>query len=205
MSLIILDMGSGNTCKNDLSVIMQMIDEVPRSRRHEIILKWQLFKGAEENIPLSHTSFNFAYEYAEMQGFRTTASVFDAESLDFLVKHYYIPFIKFANDPSLRNLMYVVPRNIPIYASYDGQDWKDPIKPDVLMCCVSDYPATLERYYTKFSIDDLSGAVSDHTVGTKLFRHYQPQIWEKHYKLKDSTGLDAGEFAITPEELEGVL
>jgi hypothetical protein len=38
-----------------------------------------------------------------------------------------------------------------------------------------------------------------------LFRKFEPEIIEMHYKLPDSTGLDAGPFARTPEQLAEIL
>jgi sialic acid synthase SpsE len=204
MKQIILDCGSGNTCSNDLSCVMQMIDSVPKLDGPEIILKWQLFKEAGENIPLERGIFDFAYAYGRARGFKTTASVFDFDSLYFLLQ-YGIPFVKIANNRQLDYLTGFVPRNIPIYLSWDGTD--EPIYPfiDELLSCESKYPATIADYYTHFSTCELEDAVSDHTVGTELYRRYQPRIWEKHFKLPDSAGLDAGPFAITPAELEELL
>jgi hypothetical protein len=48
-------------------------------------------------------------------------------------------------------------------------------------------------------------AISDHTTSWDLFNKYNPEIIEWHYKLSDSIGLDAGDFARTPEQLKEVL
>ena len=49
------------------------------------------------------------------------------------------------------------------------------------------------------------GPISDHTTDFQLYNKYKPKIYECHYKLEDSTGLDAGEFARTPEQLAEIL
>jgi sialic acid synthase SpsE len=201
MRQIILDCGSGNTCLNNMSYVIQMIDSVPKLNGPEIILKWQLFKEAGENIPLEREIFDFAYAYAEIQGFKTTASVFDIESLQYLLR-YNVPFVKIANSSHLEYLIKKVPFQIPVYLSWDGmRDFTYPFF-DETLACVSEYPAKIETYIELFDEKDLHDAISDHTIGLELFKKYKPYIWEKHYKLKDSTGLDAGPFAITPDELK---
>ncbi|MDD5356257.1 MAG: hypothetical protein PHY56_06965, partial [Candidatus Omnitrophica bacterium] len=88
----------------------------------------------------------------------------------------------------------------------------------IALLCISEYPAKIEQYekafnkqhISKLSIDLIGKlnahcSVSDHIVGLNLYKKYQPQIWEKHFKLPKSTGLDAGPFAITPEELREIL
>ena len=219
-------MGSGNTCKNDIDYIKKMIDAVKAvdTGKHEIIFKWQLFCKAGANVPLKLGCFRHAYEYAEDLGYKTTASVFDKDSLRYLLS-YNVPFIKIANNRKLDWLIGEIPRKVPVYVSYgDKDDWiKRKYNPDVYMLCISKYPATIEDYRKAFgdyymtmphkayfSIFkdckelDIWG-ISDHTIGIDLFKTYNPAIWEKHLKLQDSIGLDAGEFAITPEELREIL
>ena len=110
----ILDMGSGNTSKNDINIIKKMIDalaEVDPERK--FIIKYQLFKDAPPNIPLEQGKFSFAHGYATGKGYKTTASVFDIESLNFLLQ--FDPcFVKIANRPDLYWLIGEVPRKIPI-------------------------------------------------------------------------------------------
>jgi sialic acid synthase SpsE len=201
---IILDMGSGNTCKNSVRYIMKMIDAVPYSTKYQIYLKWQLFKYAGDNIPLKPECFNFAYYYAQKRGLDTTASVFDRESLDLLLS-YRIPFVKIANNAKLEPLGFYVPKKVPIYLSRDGSRDVTIGFTKEIMACISKYPARVEDYIERFAPSDLRNAISDHTEGLELFKRYQPHVWEKHYKLEDSTGLDAGTFAITPEQLKEIL
>ncbi len=218
MSQIILDFGSGNTCKNDFGIVVQMIDELKAidTGKHEIIIKWQLFDKAGENIPLKHETFAFAYVFAKKRGYKTTASVFDKPCLDWLIK-FDIPFVKIANNRSLDWLIGEVPRRIPIYVSRTGNLSLKYHSNIILLSCISKYPALIEEYIREFNPpitggDHLSwhwnllaNAVSDHTASLDLFKKYQPAIWEKHYRLPDSTGLDAGPFAIMPEELREIL
>ena len=116
---IILDMGSGNTSKNDKGIIKEMIDQLNNydTRQHNVIIKWQLFQEAGENIPLNKNLFVFAIRYAQDKGYKTTASVFDEESLNFLLGFKdEIPFIKIANHEIYYYLIGLIPRKIKIYA-----------------------------------------------------------------------------------------
>lgn len=202
---IILDFGSGNTSKNNKQYVKQMIDELKKidTGKHEIIIKWQLFKEAGENIPLNHDIFDYAYQYAREIGYKTTASVFDKESLDFLLK-YDIPFVKIANNRMLDFLIYYIPQNIPLYISKDRDLFMEKKREKIEeLWCISKYPAMLKDYLD-LSLE--SGCnISDHTIDFTLFYRYQPKIIEFHYKLNYSTGLDAGEFARTPEMLSKIL
>jgi len=217
MALIILDAGSGNTCKNDGNYIKKMIDELVKvdTGKHEVVIKWQLFRDAPPNTRLDYYSFDFAYKYAKSKGYKTTASVFDKRSLSYLL-HFDIPFVKIANRPDLYWLAGEVPRKIPVYTSvgvkgktvWVTNDW---INTDIeTLACVSEYPATFQQYEEKFGSDLgytslLYRAISDHTTNFDLWHKYSPKIIEWHYKLADSTGLDAGEFARTPEQLKAIL
>jgi sialic acid synthase SpsE len=214
---IILDM-SANTFGDDLSYIMQMMDEIKEidTGKHRVVFKTQLFKSAPPNVPLKHEVFDFMYAYGKKLGYQVTSSVFDKESLDFLLK-YDVPFIKTANNRKFDYLIGEVPRKIQVYTSVSKLYWSDCDEIDtdsdysyqiIPLACVSKYPATIEEYEEKFPesyYNTLHNGVSDHTVGLTLFKKYQPLIWEKHYRLEGSTGLDAGPFAITPRELEEIL
>lgn len=222
MSRIILDFGSANTHKNDWDYLKKMIDELKAidTGKHEIIIKHQLFLEAGENIPLQHKIFTMAYDYAARLGYRTTSSVFDKESLNFLLE-YDVPFIKIANNRALDWLIGEVPRKIPIYTSIGATDNNlcakilfhtikgvaHPHDQVVPILCVSNYPAIIENYEIDFTRELLENCygISDHTTNFGLWYRYQPQIIEWHYKLKYSTGLDAGPFARTPAQLAEIL
>jgi sialic acid synthase SpsE len=209
MSQIVLDFSSGNTCRNDPSYIKRMIDELKAvdTGKHEVIIKWQLFEKAGDNIPLERKAFSYAYAYAKTLGYRTTASVFDGFSLHALMP-YDVPFIKIANNRKLDHLIGLIPRRFPVYVSVGSWTERASLHQysDVTaMFCVSKYPANIEEYEKTFSAFALRSNVSDHTIGLELFNKYKPDIWECHYKLDDSTGLDAGAFSKTPRELAEVL
>jgi len=136
--------------------------------------------------------------------------VFDLPSLKYLLT-FDIPFVKIANRPDIYWLAGEVPRKIPVYVSFPNVAalWKrQPVWTiEEPMWCVSKYPATFEEYDKILSADVIEAytAISDHTTDFKLWHKYQPAVIEWHYKLPDSTGYDAGEFARTPEQLKEVL
>jgi sialic acid synthase SpsE len=213
MSKIIIDLGSGNTCKNDFEYAKRMIDELKAvdTGKHEVILKWQLFLKAGGNVPLYPAVFSKAYHYAAKLGYKTTASVFGLKSLLFLLG-FDIPFVKIANIRALDWLVGEVPRKVPIYISvatqvdYIDMESKINEKIDEIMCCVSKYPAELDDYEIAHNrLDMMCKNISDHTTDFELFYKYKPHIIEWHYKLSNSTGLDAGAFSRTPEQLREVL
>lgn len=210
--MIILDFGSGETCKNDLAYIRRMIDDLAAvdTGRHYIIIKWQLFF---HDIPYSNRllarlekeSFDYAYNYAAMRGYETTASVFDDEALDFL-SQYKVPFIKIACREnlygyarSIREMSIIPVVSVPDDYEYDFPAFTYPL------ACVPRYPASIADYASRFSIATLKRGISDHTTSFELFERIRPAVYECHYKLADSTGPDAAEFARTPEALRRIL
>ena len=206
--MIILDFGSGNTCQNDFTIIRRMIDELKEvdTGKHEVVIKWQLFTDCPPNEPLHRRVFNYACAYAYKKGYQTTASVFDADSLQFLLT-YDIPFVKIANRPDLYWLAGEVPENIPVYYSVGDRFVEQDLGEgqDEILYCVSKYPATVSDYEDTFPAGGLCYAISDHTTDFTLYHKYKPSIYECHYKLNDSTGPDSGDFARTPEQLREVL
>ena len=205
-------MSSGNICKNNPDTILRMIKILSIiDPKRKFILKWQLFKKAGDNIPLLPSVFSYAYNIAMDYGFKTTASVFDIESLNFLLQ-FDIPFVKLANRPDLYWLIGEVPRKIPVIISRrNDKDYmiyiknkKDSLYVDEVMCCISEYPAKIVNYEKGFAEDFLRNGISDHTVDFSMYLKYRPQIYECHFKLPDSTGLDAGEFARTPEQISEI-
>ena len=208
MSLIILDM-SGNTIKNNLNIGRWMIDEVAKrdTKKHEIIFKAQLFEKEGNNVPLNKVIFANIYQHAKEKGYQMTASVFDIPSLEFLLM-FDVPFIKIACRPDLYWLIGEIPRKIPVYVSVELRIAKYPnntpkYENGILLGCVREYPGKLEDYLPNGGGHLI--AISDHTVGLELFRASAPTVWEKHLKLRDSTGPDAGPFAILPSELDGII
>ena len=199
---LILDMGSGNTCRNDMQTVRDMIDAIASvdTGRHEIILKWQLFKSAPPNIPLDPEIFNYAYLYA-LGRYQTTASAFDVPSLTIL-KWYDVPFIKIACRPDLYPL---IDDTSKYYVSVDH--WAGAkLKNINIMACVPKYPATIKEYETAFLPHLLRSAISDHTVGWELYNKYHPAVMEKHFVHKrDKSNPDAGAFAVTAKELKEIM
>jgi hypothetical protein len=164
-------------------------------------------------VPLSEWAF-------KVHRYKTTASVFDIQSLSFLLEcelPYKLPFIKIANNRKYDWLIGEIPRKYMVYKSVDkkqdllphGQYFHTMCMGDIPtdskfgietpLFCISEYPASIDKY------PDWCKYISDHTVGLELFHRNQPVIWEKHLRLEDSTGLDAGPFAITPRELGEIL
>jgi sialic acid synthase SpsE len=203
--MIILDFGSGNTCKNSKTTVKCMIDALANvdTGNNRIVIKWQLFKSAPPNVPLKHSIFNYAYKYAKSKGYETTASVFDLESLKELEK-YNVTFVKLACNSKLYYLRGITTE--PVIVSYPNSDaiWAD--EPDEYMCCVPEYPATNEEYIKRFANSELKHGISDHTAGWWLYKNFEPEIYEKHYVLEyDDANPDAGPFACTPETLREIL
>lgn len=205
--MTILDFGNGGTCHNDKATVTNMITGLAFvDPNRQSVIKWQLWdRGTEPQCTrLDWEMFNYAFEEADKRGFRTTASVFDKPSLDYLLT-YDIPFVKLANRPYLRHLARYVPRGIPLFISYSN-DYKggEYIPESYWLACVSRYPAE-EKSYLEFEDHCLEDGISDHTVGLDLWRKYHPTVWEKHYKLPTSTGPDAGPWCVTPDDLKEVF
>jgi len=200
MSRFIIEMGSGNTCRNDSGLIREMIDAVSEvdTGKHEVILKWQLFESAPPNVPLDIGKFAVAYSYASSLGYETTASVFDTRSIERLAS-FRVPFTKIACVPKLYGLIPQIKGTVYVSVS---EPMAEPAARIVQMACVRKYPASASDYQD-IGITD---AVSDHTVGWNLYRTWRPTVIEKHFVLRrDKDNPDAGPFAVTPAELSEVL
>jgi len=220
MSTIILDLSSGNTCRNNKTIVKQMIDAIKAidAGKHEIILKAQLSIPDGINLPLDHEIFDFMYRYGNEQGYKVTSSVADLESLKFLLQ-YDIPFVKLPNDRKLDWLIGEIPRKVPVYISYGTFDEYDEYNVRkregiTTLACISKYPAEAKDYVDTFGLINIRcerklsnlRRVSDHTCGLELFKKYQPIIWEKHFVLEhDPNNPDGGLFAILPCELAEIL
>lgn len=215
MAQIIFDI-SANTHKNDYDYYIKMMDELAKvnTGKHEIILKWQLFKASMTNIVANKNLFRELAEWCWYNwGLKTTASIFDVESLEWLLKvddgvPYSLPFIKIACNPDYYWLVDKIPRKYEVYISRYSKYFTnhkdyifhyDPYEDNIIQLeCVPLYPAYITQYTNAIYI-------SDHTIGLDLWYRNKPIIWEKHFKLPDSTGFDAGDWAITPEELSEIL
>ena len=208
---LVLDIGSGRSLP-DADTAIKLIDEVAKrdTKKHEVILKTQLFESAPPNVPLDHSVFSDAFWYAKEKGYQLTSSVFDLYSLRYLLlfddEKHRLPFIKIACRPELYWLIGEIPRRIPVYVSTnDYTQYLDSKGDNVTwMMCVPEYPATLTQYsvYSRYPPE----VVSDHTVGWGLLTEFEPEIIEKHVCLEHTPdNPDAGAFAVLPEELEEIL
>lgn len=202
---------SANTHKNNIDYFIKMLDAIKEvdNRKHEIIIKGQLFRHAGDNIVQDKNMFlNMAYQCNPL--YQLTASVFDLLSLKWLLGEFAIlmpqkelPFIKIANNRDLDWLIGEVPRKIPVYRSVGNPDeciWDKGI---TNIACVSKYPATIGDYTKRWSCAD---TLSDHTIGLEIFKRYQPKIYECHFVLEhDDSNLDGGLWAKTPDQLKEIL
>ena len=206
MALIIADLGSGETCRNDKSTVRKLIDSLSSVDQHkrEVIIKWQLWSNPNVSpaISLDWDIFDYAYDYAAHQGYQTTASVFDRPSLRRLLT-YDIPWIKIACRPWAYPLIdddhewiVTVPdvRTATMIASHNVK----------VMYGMDEYTVNPEDYIVRFG-DALSVGISDHTPTVELFNLYHPAIYEKHLRLPDSIGLDSGPHAVTAKVLSSIL
>lgn len=210
---IILDFGSGETCKNDRREVEAMLRRlsVADNGKHELIVKWQLFSEFGELLPLRRGLFAHAVDVARGYGYETTASVFDIESLWFL-QQFNVPFVKIACIPDLYDdLMDSAGRigywETPLVVSVpDSQTFQEMKRKGCQpMCCVREYPATAGEYSRRFAPDELSAGISDHTTTGFLCSQYRPDLYEIHYCLPDQTGPDTKEFSRRPDDIVEIL
>jgi len=206
MSTFIVELGSGNTCRNNVKRLCRMIDAVTEvdTEKYEVQFKLQLFWAAGNNIPLSRQVFDYAMEYAAGLGYKLSASVFDEDSLLWLLDSDP-PFVKLACIPELHHLAALVPESVRVYCSFPADP--GPLPANVWpLCCVREYPATIEQYEASFSEAYLWTGISDHTPGWGLLDKYQPEVYEKHVvDFREDSNPDAGPFSVTIEELRGIL
>ena len=201
--MIILDLGSGNSCRNDWPTAMEMIHAIASidTHREEVVLKWQLFEKAEPNLPLERDIFSRAYTYAWGLGYDTTASVGDVLSLDFLLR-FQIPFVKLACRPELYHLADRVPDGIQVIKSVSSLDDFTP----GCLCCVREYPADAKVYRKAFRDAQLKAGISDHTTDWYLYKKFSPEVYECHMVLEHSEkNPDGAAFARTPTDLREIL
>jgi sialic acid synthase SpsE len=203
MAKLILDLGSGNTCKNSEAYACRMIEQVAKidTKKHEIIFKFQLFLDAPPNISLDRKVFKYAYDFAKESGYKVTASVFDKDSLSFLLD-FDVPFIKIACRDDLYDLMGDIPRRVPIYASYEGGLinvlWGSNL---TWLYCVPEYPAPAWKY-----LNVPATKISDHSVGWEVYHTLKPKIIEKHFILeRDPGNPDSGPFACDIDQLKEIV
>lgn len=213
MDKFILDFGSGNTCRNSTDLITEMIDQFwliikeSDGPSPDFVVKWQLFRSAGVNVPMTLDSFRHAHEYGTGRGFITTASVFDEWSLRALLE-FEVKLVKLANNADLWKLIPLIPEDVQIVISVGSEEDKHrllvgyPDRAFKFLACVSDYPAKARDYRSRFLTKTLVSGISDHTQTWALVKRFTPDWYECHYKLENSKGLDAGPFARTPKQLK---
>ena len=209
MSTFIIEMGSGNSCRNDMMRACDMVDAVRDANTlrvcFDLYFKWQLFSDMPPNKPLSADVFDCAYHHAAWEGYETSASVFSEKWLSWLLANYQVPFVKIACIPELHKLISRVPGDLRVYVSFPADP--GPLPSNVYpLACVRKYPATIEDYEEAFSESQLRLGISDHTVGWDLYNKYKPDVIEKHFvDVREDDNPDAGPFAVTAKELAEVL
>lgn len=206
--MIILDFGSGETCENSSEVAIKMIDELDKvvTNKDNIVIKWQLFSDIPPLKALKQKVFYDAYHHAKSKEYQTTASVFDEDSLSYLVNNFDVPFVKLAATHNAHDLISKIPEDMNVVMSLNKLNCEQPRDRNIkLMYTVSEYPAKIEDYVDV--LDEILGTIniSDHTSSFKLYWRYRPEIYETHFKLENSIGLDNGIWAKTPEQLKEIL
>lgn len=204
MGTFIVELGSGNTCRNNVDRLKRMIQRVMDmdTGRYHLLFKVQLFDKVGGNVPLSRRVFDVAYFYAMERGYSLSASVFSAEWLDYLLE-YDPEWVKIACLPELHKLISAVPSAVGVFASFPTTPGPLPFNVTPL-ACVREYPATVKQYERAFKPSDLRIGISDHTVGWELIDKYEPEVFEKHVvDVREDGNPDAGPFAVTIDELEG--
>lgn len=212
--MIILDVGEGTVLRTAsdvdavIAAIARSVDETGFPRE-QLIAKPQLFTWEPPNRPINPSRFRYLFEKCHRYGMPCTASVFDKSSVDHLLKYSPLPFVKIANRSYLRRLAILVPRGVPVYASYsmDPADETEYDKyVDYWMACVSNYPAEAgdyDRFRLSPNVRPLG--ISDHTIGLDLYRKYRPDIYEKHFGLKGAKGPSLGPWSIDEDGLVELL
>jgi hypothetical protein len=231
--MIILDFGSGNTCQNNEREAKAMIDALAEvDPKRKAVIKWQLWDKDNrqgDNITLDWLLFHAMAIYAyERYGYKTTASVFDVASVDFLQTiplPYEIPFIKIACNKELYYLEQEVKRKTKVLISRDKEDYNPFYGLDLF--CVKKYPAKISDY--EWYVNEINMVrnynsyihgyrVSDHTTDLQLYKHLttladkvvkglsESMTIEMHYALKGQRGLDVESGVCkTPEMLKEIL
>jgi len=206
--------------KHELTKCQKKYKTIPK-----IVIKSQNFLKAGENVPIKPHIWEFIYKLARCNEFECAASVFDIPSLR-MVERKSTPFIKIANQPELRQLInwsdhttFHVSFSHIDCSNFCSQQRKRG-KKVIPFFCVSQYPAKYEHYLDESKNIMLcrtgthpSFSVSDHTEDERLLDAVVkkrkkslnidwPVLWERHLIYEGASGLDAGPWAITPNDLE---
>jgi len=204
--MIILDLGNGSVLKNDWGNIKATIDAIATiDVQRECIIKFQLFSAVPPKTPLRRDLFYQAWQYGTSLGFEVTSSIFDFDSLDFLSR-MPVSMVKLANRMDSKIYFFDARKRFEevIVSTSDAMEFEKHLH-GKRMACVSQYPATIDVYENRFEVHQLGEGISDHTSDLKLFRKYQPRLYERHFVL-DSVSTDAPrQYAMRPADLEELL
>jgi len=201
---IIIDI-SANTHLNSqerIDTIISRIAELDGGTK-DVVIKGQLFDDEiPPNVRCTHNSHTHMDAICRVLGYKCTASVFDVQSLQFLLSFKDLPFVKIACRPELYHLAGFVPRNIDVYISRVTLSCR-PAEGVVEMQCSPKYPAKGQDYLGTFA-----DAVSDHSNGLDVFKMRSWSAYECHYvpdSIRSPSNPDAGTFAKTDDELKEIL
>ena len=208
--MIVLDFGSGETCHNNKKIVKRMIEGLAAvdTRKKNVVIKWQLWSGAMPYAGgilkrLDPKIYQYAVDCGKEYGYETFSSVFDKESLDFLLSTDPL-FVKIACRPELYSLATRIEGTRFLVSVPPGNPHR--LSLDIIkLCCISNYPAEEGAYYKGFDRSALYCGISDHTTNFNLYNRYHPAVYECHFKLPDSIGADSGDYARTPEQLKEIL
>jgi len=189
---IILDLGQGTSTGNDRAYVEDLMNQLPAG----VVAKFQLFTDLPHLDPLDRDVFTIAYEIGQDRGIPVTASVFDTDSLEFLMDFDPV-FVKIACNLKWYGLIDKVPILTPVLISArDKRDYEDmryefAYRPVGVMCCIPEYPANMRQYDYSHNEWDLKGSISDHTTDLELVSKYKPLIWERHYGKRGPDAIHA--------------
>lgn len=215
---IVVDI-SPNIHRNELSIWKSIVSTLHLSDIgiHKVVLKSQLFEIAGKNLVQDRGMFALAAQWAwEYCGYKTTSSVFDRRSVDFLLNlplPYELPFVKVAATPAQRRILDWIPRGVKVYMSVtDVEEYLEEEQSIITLFTVPKYPAELSDYSSINNERDKR--ISDHTPGLELFNAYRGTIaiWEKHIRWNEwleagqpKSSPDDGPFALYPDEMAKIL
>lgn len=194
---IIFDVGSASLSNNDKFYYDRLVDMLcdlfPIRYWKRVVLKAQLFVDRLWGVLLDRRVFEYFKSIAQKEGFQVTASVFDQESLEYLIEDKNIPFVKIAAIKELYPLIAKVPRKTAVVVSVtDSFEWsrlQEAFPDTVLMACVRQYPSLVKQYEGMFQREVLREGISDHSIrdaSFALFDTYNPRVYERHIALNET-------------------
>ena len=205
---VILDI-SANTHQNDPVLMRELIEAVPETVRHKVLLKTQYW--TKPIPPNERTTMRGLLQFinaAKSRGYAVGTSVFDEEAVKDITLTGLacrLDFVKLPCRVGTYWLADFVPRATKVYASAIDQKHGQTFRADYWLYCVPEYPADVSAYSQISNQLDYFHGVSDHSIGGlvwKAARKNRLAVYECHYVLERSdTNPDAGPFAKTPDDL----